>query len=183
MLSSASAAKYPLSYSATSSESLAIVPGNDTITSSCLAYPCASMEARSKNEVEISLTLFRAQIETPQPQTFYTNLAQIVNNGNTSQNIDSIFVRVTSGAMALGALTVFYCSLPSKDPYAESKCAMFTMNSTVNSGFLIGGNMFPVNLTAKGGVGYIGAAGFANISAKISDQISFQIIVNTGETS
>lgn len=186
MVSSASAAKFPLSFSSTDNLSignLSIMPGNDTTTTSvCLAYPCASLESRSKNYVEISLSLFSSQIESPQPQTFYTDLVRIVNSGNTSQKVDSIFVQVTSGTSSLGALTVFYCSMPSKDPYDDTDCALVTLNETVSSGYLVGKNVFPASLT-EGGVGYIGAAGFAEASAMVSDQISFQIGVNCGEAS
>lgn len=188
MLSSASAAKFPLSFSSSmdnnpsSSSNLSILPGNDTATSLCLAYPCATFETRSKNYFEVSLSLFRSQIESPQPQTYYTDLVRIENRGNTSQQVNSIFVQLTSGASSLGALTIFYCSLPSKDPYIDSNCASFTVNSTVNSGYLFGNSTFPTILS-PGGVGYIGAAGFANVNAKVTDPISFQIRIITSENS
>ncbi len=190
MLSSASAAKFPLSFSSSmdnnpsssSFANLSISPGNDTATSLCLVYPCATFESRSKNYFEVSLSLFRSLNESPQPQTYYTDLARIENRGNTSQQLNSIFVQLTSGASSLGALTIFYCSLPSKDPHVDSNCASFTVNSTVNSGYLFGNSIFPTILS-PGGVGYIGAAGFANVNAKVTDQISFQIRLITSENS
>jgi hypothetical protein len=182
MVSSASAAKFPLSFNSSSTEGLSIVPGNDTLTSLCVAYPCASLEWRSKNDIEISLSLFRAQVSASQPQTYYTDLVRIENSGNTNQNVDSVFVRVTSGASFLGGLTVFYCSLPSRDPYGDSDCALSTVNDTVNSGHLLGNGILPASL-GPGGIGYIGAAGFANAGAKVSEQISLQISISTSEPS
>lgn len=176
MVSSASAAKFPLSFASTdnlATGNLSIVPGNDT-SSSCSSSPCASLESRSKDDVEISLSLFRSQIESPQPQTYYTDLVRIENPSNLSQQVDSIFVQVNAGVLSLGSLTVFYCTLSSKDPYDDANCAMFTMNDSVNSGYLVGRGIFPESL-GPGSAGYIGAAGFANADAKVSDQISFLI--------
>ncbi len=183
MVSSAGAAKFPLSFASNdnlATGNLSIVAGNDT-SSCCLSNPCASLESRSKDDVEVSFNLFRSQIESPQPQTYYTDLVRIENPSNHSQQVDSVFVQVNAGVSSLGALTVFYCTMPSKDPYDDSNCAMFTMNDSVNSGYLVGKGIFPESLS-PGSAGYIGAAGFANLGAKVSDQTSFQILVNTGET-
>lgn len=181
MLSSASSAKFPLSFgsaSSVSSENVSIVPGNDTIASNCLTFPCASLDARSKDSIAVSIMLLRSKIGTPQPQTYYTDLVRIENSGNASHEVDSVFVQLTSGASSLGALTVFYCSAVPKDPYDDSDCASFTLNDTNNSGTLIGRNVFPASLD-PGMAGYIGAAGFANSAAKVSAQISFQIRINS----
>lgn len=169
---------YGSGFSSSRSDGLSLVAGSDT-TNSCSSFPCAEAQVSSANDfASLSLSIFPSSVKkAQQPETYYTDLLDLKNNGNIARTVNAISISsVNDSSSILGSLSIFFCPVQNNTP-SKLICAYFTLNRTSLSGSLLGNGFFPV-VIRPGATWYIEAVGFANASSKIHKQISVHIKIS-----
>ena len=155
-----------------------IATGPD-IGASCPAFPCASGSVTSTSDIlTATLSFFPAATSaSPVPASYYSNFAQIKNDGSGSHSIMSIQIVNVGGTTAdLGAIAVYFCTAQTE--FSASGTLSGCVGSfaiTSGTGGSLGGS-FPVSI-ASGATEYIEVAAYAASGATASTSVSFQIAV------
>jgi len=158
-----------------------LVTGPD-VSGSCSAYPCVTSTLSSTNDyATVSFSVFKSVTNSPQPNTYYTNLLQVHNGGSGSHSVITVEVTgpITSTRVAdFGEIDVFYC-ITQTDAPTSSNCVEQAITSTASTGVLSGSFTFPQTIAA-GANQYIEIIGHAGSGGTVvsGDTITFSIQVN-----
>jgi hypothetical protein len=142
---------------------LSLVAGTDASSTSCgTTTPCVNVAIPpQKDYAAITLNLGVESSQTPQPETYFTNVTVIHNAGTTTRTVNVNVTSATESSSFFGSLTVYYCSVQSNTPGSSSNCHGLTMTSDVTSSTSVAS----AQSLAAGGNGYIELVGYAGSSA------------------
>ncbi len=128
----------------------------------------------------MSFSLFKADPTfTPPPATYYTDLVEVKDAGNSHSILGVSVYNVTStSANDFGEVVVYYCTArctfgPSGSVSGGTSVGSFTMRSAT------GGNItgtFPQAI-APGGTQYIEVVAYGGSGAALGDQVRFKVAV------
>ena len=119
---------YGSGFSSSRSDGLSLVAGSDT-TNSCSSFPCAEAQVSSANDfASLSLSIFPSSVKkAQQPETYYTDLLDLKNNGNIARTVNAISISsVNDSSSILGSLSIFFCPVQNNTP-SKLICAYLDM--------------------------------------------------------
>jgi hypothetical protein len=135
-------------------------------------YPAATVVVAPTNDsASIAFSVFPSAASTPQPATYYTNLLQIVNTGNTSHTINSIKISNITGASNLGNITIYYYATQTDNPQKGSPIGFASLTNT-SIGTI---NLISAYTIAADSTNYIEIVGYASPNATVGSTISFTL--------
>ena len=144
-------------------------------TASPTSYPAATVTvAATKDFATVTFSLFPSATNTPQPETFYTDLIHIVNNSTNSHTIKSISISSITGATNLGNVDIYYFAAQTDDPDNGSPIAMTSLTSS-SSGTV---SLFSgTQSLAASGTQYIEIEGHASAIASSGSTVTFNLSI------
>ena len=150
-----------------------LAAGTDNSTST--SYPNASVIVASTYDyATLNFSLFPSEDNTPQPDTYYTDLLQIQNVGSSNHTIYSIIVTSLTGASNLGNLTIYYYDTQTDTP--ETGTPISAVSLTSSSGAPV--TVFSGTQDIAGGTtDYIEIVGHAASGAAVDSTIRFVVSV------
>jgi hypothetical protein len=102
------------------------------------APPMATVSVASTYDfATIGFTMFPSASNTPQPQTYYTDLLNITNVGATNHTINSITLSSITGAANLGSITIYYYATQTDDPVGGSPVGSVTLTSSSTGSYTL----------------------------------------------
>lgn len=139
-------------------------------------YPSAAVTVSPNHDsAEVALSLFPSQKNTPQPATYYTNLLQITNSGNSNHTINEITVSDITGASNLGSLTIYYYMAQTDNPQNAKPTGSSTLTSaSTGTTVLFSGKQ----TLMPSAVNYVEIVGYASPNAAVDSTVSFTLTVN-----
>ncbi len=159
-----------------------LVAGSDS-SASCSAYPCATVTVSGTSDTAtVSFSLFKADPTfTPPPATYYTDLVEVKDAGNSHSILGISVYNVTStSANDFGEVTVYYCTAQCTFGPSGSVSGGTSVGSlSITSAFASGRNItaaFPQTI-APGGIQYIEVVAYAGSGAALGDKMSFKVAV------
>jgi len=164
---------YGTSTSTIKTPDVQLVAGPDATGGS--VYPSANVTiAATYDYATVAISLFPSATDTPQPETYFTNLVQIKNAGSSSHTIDAISVSGISSTHPadFGNVTVFYETTQTNTPTTNGAVGYLKITSTT------GGNVFSgTQSIGAGATQYLEITGWAGSSATIGDKIIFTLSI------
>jgi hypothetical protein len=150
-----------------------LVAGPDS-TASPTSYPNATVTVASTNDsATVAFSLFPSASNTPQPETYYTNLLQIKNFGTASHTINSITISSITGAANLGSVTIYYYDTQTDTPDTGSPVASTTLTSG-SSGTI---PLLSAQVSPPSDTDYIEIVGYALSTAAAGSTVTFTLSI------
>lgn len=157
-----------------------LAAGSDS-SASCSAYPCATVTVSGTSDTAtVSFSLFKADPTfNPPPATYYTDLVEVKDAGNSHLILGiSVYNVTSSSANDFGEVAVYYCTVqcafgPSGSVSGGTAAGSLTITSAK------GGNItgtFPQTI-APGGTQYIEVVAYAGSGAALGDKVTFKVAV------
>jgi hypothetical protein len=153
-----------------------LAAGTDS-TASPTEYPAATVTvAATKDFATVAFSLFPSASNTPQPQTFYTDLLHIVNNSTNSHTIKSISISSITGASNLGNVTIYYYAAQTDTPDTGTPIASIslTSSSTGTISLFSGTQTLP---PTTNNINYIEIEGHASATAATGSTVTFTLSI------
>jgi hypothetical protein len=170
--------------SAIKAPDLTLVAGRDS-TSSCSAYPCATVTVASTGDVAtVTMSMFPADTSfSPPPASYYSDLINVT-DANNAHSIKAVQIYSITNAANLGTggqITVYYCTAQTEFAVTGSlvtstNCDSYSFTSTGSTGTVSGTITFPLSISA-GTKQYIELAAYAGSGTTVGNTVSFSIAV------
>jgi hypothetical protein len=150
-----------------------LAAGADNSTST--SYPNASVIVASTYDyATVAFSLFPSEGNTPQPDTYYTDLLQIKNVGTANHTINSIIITSLTGETNLGNVTIYYYDTQTDTP---------TTGTPIGAASLTDISTAPVTIftgaqgIAGGATNYIELVGHAASDAAVDSTVNFVVSI------
>ena len=157
-----------------STNNVTLVAGGDSSSSCTGVVPCVHVAIASPGDyATISMNLGNESTNSPQPQSYFTDVLQVHNAGTTARSVTTMISSATETGTFYGSLAVYYCtSNPGANiPSATYGCTSSAITSNVSSPVTVASG---VSLPASG-TGYVAISGWAiSASSSLAFDLQFQ---------
>ena len=178
MIATASASVFVLYYAqgtaTAQTNDVSLVVGGDDHGSACgTITPCVhSTLSTSADFATINLNLGVESSNSPQPQTYFTDVIELNNAGSTSRTVTTSISSATESGTFYGSLTIYYCTATTSNPVGDSNC---TTNGAITSNISSLTTVASAQTLAASGTAYIALVGWASAtSSSLSFNLQFQ---------
>jgi len=150
-----------------------LIAGSDS-TASPAMYPNATVTvAATYDYATVGFSLFPSATNSPQPETYYTNLTLIKNVGTSSHTLTSVTISGITGASNLGALSIYYYTTQTDSPDTGSPAGNVILTSSSSGSYTLVSNQ----ILAPSAINYIEIVGNAAAGASNGATITFSITI------
>jgi hypothetical protein len=154
------------------SNDVSLVVGADNSASCTGVTPCAHVTSAG-DFATIALNLGNESSNSPQPQTFFTDVLQVHYSGATSRTVSVNITSATETGTFYGSLTVYYCTQATSNPANDpTHCTGTAITSNISSSTAV---VTGKTLSSGGSDGYVAIVGWAATSgSSLSFDLQFQ---------
>jgi len=163
---------------------LTLVAGPDS-TSSCTAYPCATVTiASTKDVATVTMSMFPADTAfSPPPASYYSDLINVTDatNGHSIKAVQIYSITNAANLGTGGQIAVYYCTTQTEfaatgSLVSSTNCDSYSFTSTGLTGIVSGTITFPLGISA-GAKQYIELAAYAGSGTTVGNTVAFNIAV------
>ena len=148
-----------------------LTAGTDCFSSQA-NFPCANVSiAPTFDCATVTLSMFPSAKNNPQPLTYYTNLLQIRNLGDTNCMIKGLTVSNIKGASNLGCLTVFLFSNQTDSPTTCKPLGSISLTNSSSGNILLCDNC----MLEASQVNYVEVVGYAAAGCACGSTVGFTV--------